>query len=108
GPPSARPRGGGGAPSGRRRGAGLRREELAMLAGVSADYYVRLEQGRDRHPSEQVLDALARVLAVADVGAAPLHELVRPAPRKRRPRPRRETVRPGLVALIESWTQTPA
>ncbi len=38
---------------------GLRREEVAMLAGVSADYYVRLEQGRDQHPSAQVLDALA-------------------------------------------------
>jgi transcriptional regulator with XRE-family HTH domain len=95
-------------PFGRRRVAGLRREELALLAGVSADYYVRLEQGRDRHPSEQVLDALARVLALDDVETAHLHELVRPASRKRRPRPRRETVRPGLVALIDSWTQTPA
>jgi transcriptional regulator with XRE-family HTH domain len=47
---------------GRRRVPGLRREELATLAGVSADYYVRLEQGRERHPSEQVIDALARAL----------------------------------------------
>jgi DNA-binding XRE family transcriptional regulator len=47
---------------GRRKVAGLRREELAMLAGVSSDYYLRLEQGRDQHPSAQVLDALARVL----------------------------------------------
>jgi transcriptional regulator with XRE-family HTH domain len=45
---------------GRRRTPGLRREEVAMLAGVSADYYIRLEQGRDQHPSPQVLDALAR------------------------------------------------
>ena len=52
-----------------------------MLAGVSADYYVRLEQGRDRHPSDQVLDALASVLALDDVETAHLHELVRPAPR---------------------------
>src|SRR3954470_19245408 len=48
---------------GRRRVPGLRREELAQLAGVSVDYYVRLEQGRDIHPSEQVLEAIARALA---------------------------------------------
>lgn len=48
----------------RRRVPGLRREEVAMLAGVSAEYYVRLERGRDRHPSAQVLDALARVLGL--------------------------------------------
>jgi transcriptional regulator with XRE-family HTH domain len=46
----------------RRRVPGLRREELAMLAGISVDYYLRLEQGRDQHPSTQVLDALARAL----------------------------------------------
>jgi transcriptional regulator with XRE-family HTH domain len=96
------------APFGRRRVAGLRREELALLAGVSADYYVRLEQGRDRHPSEQVLEALARVLRLDDVEAGHLHELVRPAPRQRRTRARREVVRPGLVALIASWAHTPA
>ena len=39
---------------------GLRREEVAVLAGVSADYYARLEQGRERHPSAQILDAIAR------------------------------------------------
>ncbi|MGI8902487.1 MAG: helix-turn-helix domain-containing protein [Solirubrobacteraceae bacterium] len=51
---------------GQRRTPGLRREELAMLAGVSADYYVRLEQGRDQHPSQQVLEALARPLRLDD------------------------------------------
>ena len=45
---------------GRRRVAGLRRAEVALRAGVSTDYYMRLEQGRDQHPSPQVLDALAR------------------------------------------------
>lgn len=45
-----------------RRVPGLRREEVAMLAGISADYYLRLEQGRDRNPSVQVLESLARVL----------------------------------------------
>jgi transcriptional regulator with XRE-family HTH domain len=49
-------------PGARRRVAGLRREELAMLAGISAEYYLRLEVGRDKHPSPQVLDALARAL----------------------------------------------
>jgi transcriptional regulator with XRE-family HTH domain len=51
---------------GRRRVPGLRREEVAMLAGISAEYYVRLERGRDRHPSAQVLDALSRVLGLDD------------------------------------------
>ena len=45
---------------GRRRVPGLRREELATIAGISSDYYLRLEQGRDHHPSPQVIDALAR------------------------------------------------
>jgi transcriptional regulator with XRE-family HTH domain len=49
-------------PGARRRVAGLRREELAMLAGISAEYYLRLEVGRDKHPSLQVVDALARAL----------------------------------------------
>ena len=47
---------------GRRRVAGLRREEVAILAGISTDYYLRLEQGREDHPSDQVLDAIARAL----------------------------------------------
>jgi transcriptional regulator with XRE-family HTH domain len=93
---------------GRRRVAGLRREELAMLAGVSADYYVRLEQGRDTHPSEQVLEALARVLRLDDDAVAHLHDLARPAPRRRRSRGRPERVRPGVLRLLESWSQVPA
>jgi transcriptional regulator with XRE-family HTH domain len=94
---------------GRRRVPGLRREELAMLAGVSADYYVRLEQGRDQHPSEQVLDALARALCLDEDATAHLHELARPAPRRRRRSPARsERVRPGLLAPLESWPETPA
>jgi transcriptional regulator with XRE-family HTH domain len=93
---------------GRRRVPGLRREELAMLAGVSADYYVRLETGRDQHPSEQVLDALARALRLDDDTTVHLHELARPAPRRRRPRARAERVRPGVLRLLEAWPQTPA
>jgi transcriptional regulator with XRE-family HTH domain len=62
--------------SARRRVPGLRREELALLAGISADYYLRLEQGRDRHPSAQVLDALARALQLDANATAHLHQLV--------------------------------
>jgi transcriptional regulator with XRE-family HTH domain len=93
---------------GRRRVEGLRREELALLAGVSVDYYVRLEQGRDAHPSEQVLEALARALRLDDDAAAHMHELARPAPRRRRARRRPERVRPGVVRLMEGWTHAPA
>jgi transcriptional regulator with XRE-family HTH domain len=93
---------------GRRRVAGLRRSEVAMLAGVSVDYYVRLEQGRDSHPSEQVLEALARVLRLDDDAVAHLHELARPAPRRRRARSRPERVRPGVLRLLESWSHNPA
>ncbi|NKY59905.1 helix-turn-helix transcriptional regulator [Nocardia flavorosea] len=93
---------------GRRRVAGLRREELAMLAGVSADYYVRLEQGRDKHPSEQVVTALARVFSLDDEGTAHLRELARPtAARPRTPR-RPERVTPGLLRLMDAWSHTPA
>ena len=93
---------------GRRRVPGLRREELAMLSGVSVDYYVRLEQGRDRHPSEQVLEALARVLKLDDASAAHLHELARPAPRRRRSPVRRERVSASVLRLLERWSETPA
>jgi transcriptional regulator with XRE-family HTH domain len=93
---------------GRRRTPGLRREELATLAGVSSDYYVRLEQGRERHPSEQVIDALARALRLDDEATAHLHELARPAPRRRRAARRTERVRPELLRLMEAWSHTPA
>jgi transcriptional regulator with XRE-family HTH domain len=59
----------------RRRVPGLRREELAMLAGISVDYYLRLEQGRDQHPSPPVLDALARALQLDVKAAEHLHRL---------------------------------
>jgi transcriptional regulator with XRE-family HTH domain len=59
----------------RRRVAGLRREELALLAGISADYYLRLEQGRDKNPSAQVLDALAQALRLDIKATEYLHQL---------------------------------
>jgi transcriptional regulator with XRE-family HTH domain len=95
--------------SGRRRVRGLRREEVALLAGVSSDYYVRLEQGRDQHPSPQVIDALARALQLDDDAAAHLHRLAAAPPgRRRRKAVRPEKVPAGIVQLIGSWGQTPA
>lgn len=67
-------------PLGMRRVAGLRREEVALLAGISANYYLRLEQGRDRHPSEQVLTSLARALHLDAPATAHLLALGRPHP----------------------------
>ncbi|MEU1408284.1 helix-turn-helix transcriptional regulator [Streptomyces sp. NPDC005728] len=67
-----------GLPAGRglRRTPGLRREELATLAGVSVDYYVRLERGRETNPSPSVVDALARALQLDPMGHEHLRELV--------------------------------
>ncbi|MFI7454591.1 helix-turn-helix domain-containing protein [Nonomuraea sp. NPDC049714] len=83
-----------------RRVPGLRREEVAMLAGISADYYLRLEQGRDRNPSVQVLESLARVLRLDDDATAYLLRLGADKPRRRRRRPRKETVPPGITQLV--------
>jgi transcriptional regulator with XRE-family HTH domain len=92
----------------RRRVTGLRREEVALLAGVSVDYYVRLEQGRERHPSAQVVEALAQALELDDDTAAHLHELARPRVQRRRQAPRRERVSRHLVQMMEGWHRTPA
>ena len=62
---------------GRRRVAGLRREEVAVLAGISTDYYLRLEQGREDHPSDQVLDAVARALQLDDDAVTYMRNLMR-------------------------------
>ncbi|ALE83267.1 helix-turn-helix transcriptional regulator [Pseudonocardia sp. HH130629-09] len=80
--------------TGRRRVAGLRREEVALLVGLSTDYYVRLEQGRGGRPSESVLDALSRVLMLDDTQRAHLHHLAHPPrrhPRTARVAPERVT-----------------
>ena len=87
---------------GLRRVPGLRREEVAMLAGISADYYLRLEQGRDRNPSVQVLESLARVLQLDETGTSYLLSLGREKPHRVRRRPRKETVPPGIVKLLGS------
>ncbi|MFL5519042.1 MAG: helix-turn-helix domain-containing protein, partial [Gemmatimonadales bacterium] len=69
-----------------RRVPGLRREEVAMLAGISADYYLRLERGRDKNPSPQVLESLARVLHLEELEQEYLLGLAasRPRPQRRR------------------------
>ncbi|BBX40864.1 helix-turn-helix transcriptional regulator [Mycobacterium simiae] len=93
----------------RRRVAGLRREEVAMLAGISAEYYLRLEQGRERQPSDQVLESLASALQLNDDATQYLRNLARPAPRRRRrAATSAEKVDPGLQTLIDNWHLTPA
>ncbi|MFD8500540.1 helix-turn-helix transcriptional regulator [Amycolatopsis sp. NPDC059657] len=86
--------------TGVRRTPGLRREEVATLAGISADYYLRLEQGRDRNPSPQVLEALAKVYGLGAAATQYLLSLstARAAPR----RPRREVVPTGARQLLDT------
>ncbi|MGW1506300.1 helix-turn-helix domain-containing protein [Streptomyces mirabilis] len=90
---------------GARRVPGLRREEVAMLAGISVDYYLRLERGRDRNPSVQVLESIARVLQLDDEHLKHLLSLACETPRARRRRPRTETVPPGALKLLDSLVQ---
>ncbi len=90
----------------RRRVAGLRREEVAVLAGLSVDYYVRLEQGRAR-PSAAVLDALADALLLDGPGRLHLHQLAGAAPDPG-PVHHRQTVRPGLRLVLDGLVSCPA
>lgn len=93
------------AAGGFRRVPGLRREEVATLAGISADYYLRLEQGRDRNPSVQVLDALAKALRLDETAAAHLLKLGGHLP----PPLLRDSLVPDSIAeMIEGWENTPA
>jgi transcriptional regulator with XRE-family HTH domain len=93
----------------RRRVPGLRREELAQLAGVSVAYYTRLEQGLSRNASDGVLDALALALRLDHDETAHLRALARP-PRgaTHRPRPRPERVRPAVRTMLDSLGDAPA
>ncbi|MFE3138510.1 helix-turn-helix transcriptional regulator [Streptomyces scopuliridis] len=93
---------------GRRRVAGLRRDEVAALAGVSLSYYSRLEQGRELSPSLRVLESMARSLQLGDEDKRELFRLAQPAARRTKAPVRVERVRPHLRQLIESWTRTPA
>lgn len=93
-------------PYGRRRVPGLRREEVAQLAGVSVDYYIRLEQGRGQGVSDAVLDAIARVLRLDDTERAHLKDVARPP--KSGPDAGFERVRPGLRLLLDTISAAPA
>ena len=95
---------------GERRVPGLRREEVAVLAGVSVDYYTRMERGNLRGVSESVLEALARGLQLDDAERAHLFDLARAA-QPAAPRPRRraqQRVRPSVQRLIDAMTDAPA
>jgi transcriptional regulator with XRE-family HTH domain len=90
---------------GTRRVPGLRRAEVAQLAGISVEYYSRLERGDLSGVSEQVLDALARALRLDDEERIHLEDLARAAgPGRRRRRPAAATVRPTVQALLDSMT----
>jgi transcriptional regulator with XRE-family HTH domain len=95
---------------GRRRVPGLRREELAQLAGVSVDYYVRVEQGRIQGVSESVLDAIATALRLTDIERTHLHNLGRPTSTAKRTKREAgvERVRPGVQQLLDSLDTVPA
>ncbi|MFC5824050.1 helix-turn-helix transcriptional regulator [Nonomuraea insulae] len=98
------------AASGHRRVKGLRREEVAMLAGVSAEYYARMERGNLSGASEAVLDSLARALQLDDSERAHLMDLARTAGTTRRPARRRsaQPIRPALQQLLDAMSDAPA
>ncbi|GAA5028304.1 helix-turn-helix transcriptional regulator [Streptomyces siamensis] len=91
-----------------RRVPGLRREELAQLAGVSVAYYTRLEQGNGRNVSAEVLDAIARALRLTDAEHAHLTHLAKPKQHKRKQAARPQQVRPALRQLLDSMDGVPA
>jgi transcriptional regulator with XRE-family HTH domain len=98
--------------AGLRRTPGLRREELAALAGVSIDYYIRLERGKEKRPSPAVVDALGRALRLDAEELAYLRELAAQSARGAsqaapRPTPSR-TVRPTLLRMLEAVRPSPA
>ncbi|MEU8202340.1 helix-turn-helix transcriptional regulator [Streptosporangium sp. NPDC049046] len=96
-----------GLPSGsRRRTPGLRREEVAVLAHISTEYYVRLEQGRAPRPSGEVLSGIAGALRLTDAESDHLHVLAGTAPN--RSGLHRRDVRPSILALLERLPQTAA
>ncbi|WP_318208888.1 MULTISPECIES: helix-turn-helix domain-containing protein [unclassified Streptomyces] len=94
-----------------RRVPGLRREELAQLAGVSVAYYTRLEQGNGRNVSMEVLDSIARALRLSDTERAHLTHLAKPTAKKKQHRAaiaRPQQVRPGLRHLLDAMDGVPA
>ncbi|MFE0098847.1 helix-turn-helix transcriptional regulator [Streptomyces sp. NPDC059009] len=93
---------------GRRRVPGLRREELADLAGVSVDYYVRLEQGRTHNVSDSVLDAVARALRLDEAERAHLGHLTRALRHPASTPPVPQPVRTGVQVLLAALGEVPA
>ena len=87
---------------------GLRREEVALLAGVSAEYYVRLERGNLAGVSEQVLEAVANALQLDDAERAHLFGLARTASARKPAGTPRRPVRPAVQWLLDSMTGTAA
>ena len=100
------------APGANRRVPGLRREEVALLAGVSIDYYTRLERGRAGGASESVLEGIARALQLDEAERAHLFDLARAASAPAAPRaprrPARQAVSPSIQRILDSMTTTPA
>ncbi|MEV0615635.1 helix-turn-helix transcriptional regulator [Nonomuraea sp. NPDC050404] len=96
------------APGGRRRVPGLRREEVAVLAGVSTDWYTRLEKGHITGVSTDVLNAVARALQLDDAERAHLFDLARAAGTGPSPRRPVRKVRPGLQRMLDAMTDAPA
>ena len=94
-----------------RRTPGLRREEVAILAGVSVDYYTRLERGKETNPSAAVVDALARILRLGPDEHQHLRNLgeiaARPARQAEQRRSRTRSVRQGALILMESAASLP-
>ncbi len=97
-----------GIPVGSRRTPGLRREEVAMLADVSTDYYSRLEQGRERNPSTRVVEALAGAFLLDEEAAAYLRGLAGGGPSRATSYDPAEFACSGLVKLMAAWPATPA
>ncbi|OMH33116.1 helix-turn-helix transcriptional regulator [Tersicoccus sp. Bi-70] len=95
---------------GNRRVAGLRREEVAMLAGMSIDYYIRLERGNLTGASDSVLESLGRALQLDEAETAHLFDLARASAAPPRVRRRRSpsTVRPGVQRVLDAITTAPA
>jgi transcriptional regulator with XRE-family HTH domain len=93
-----------------RRVPGLRREEVALLAGVSVDYYTRLERGNLSGVSESVLEALARALQLDEAERAHLFDLARAAgtTARTRRRPTKQRVRPSVQHILDAITGAPA
>ncbi|MFF5017776.1 helix-turn-helix domain-containing protein [Streptomyces sp. NPDC001165] len=91
-----------------RRVPGLRREELAQLAGVSVAYYTRLEQGNGRNVSAEVLDSIARALRLTDAEHAHLTHLAKPKAHKKKPAARQQQVRGALHQLLDVLEGVPA